>query len=202
MKQALLAVTVLALSCAECDGGIETAHVKLGRPAGPAIAVGPVPRKRGLVGDGVALRKTSVRGTSNLSARRQLAVKKQGQMVRLVKYRPEAARRKKSDRTPPSVKSSKRQTATIGLASFYSDDRETASGEKFNKHGLSAAHPSLPFGTRLRVTNVRNGRSVMVRVNDRGPFAHGRVIDVTAAAAEALGMVNAGVVKVTLDIVR
>ena len=89
-----------------------------------------------------------------------------------------------------------------GLASFYSDDQETASGERFDRHRLSAAHPSLPFGTRLRVTNVRNGRSVTVRVNDRGPFVHGRVIDVTSAAAEALGMVDVGVAKVTLDIVR
>jgi rare lipoprotein A len=90
----------------------------------------------------------------------------------------------------------------LGLASFYSDDRETASGERFDRHRLSAAHPSLPFGTRLRVTNVRNGRSVTVRVNDRGPFVHGRVIDVTSAAAEALGMVDVGVAKVTLDVVR
>jgi rare lipoprotein A len=90
----------------------------------------------------------------------------------------------------------------LGLASFYWEDRQTANGERFNKHELTAAHPNLPFGTRLRVTNVRNGRSVTVRVNDRGPFVHGRIIDVTSAAAETLGMVNAGVVKVTLDIVR
>jgi len=89
-----------------------------------------------------------------------------------------------------------------GLASFYSDDTQTASGETFDKHQLNAAHPSLPFGTRLRVTNVRNGRSVTVRVNDRGPFANGRVVDVTLAAAEALGMVNQGVVKVALEVVR
>ena len=99
-------------------------------------------------------------------------------------------------------KFSKRQIAMLGLASFYSEDRETASGESFNKRELTAAHPSLPFGTRLRVTNVRTGRSVTVRVNDRGPFVHGRIIDVTSAAAEALGMVDAGVVKVTLNVVR
>ena len=90
----------------------------------------------------------------------------------------------------------------LGLASFYSEDTETASGDRFDKHGLTAAHPTLPFGTRLRVTNVRNGRSVTVRVNDRGPFVGGRIIDVTLAAAEALGMVNAGIAKVTLDVVR
>ncbi|MBR0820580.1 septal ring lytic transglycosylase RlpA family protein [Bradyrhizobium liaoningense] len=78
----------------------------------------------------------------------------------------------------------------------------TASGERFNKHALHAAHPSLPFGTRLRVTNVSNGRSVIVRVNDRGPFVRGRIIDVTSRAAEALGMIRMGVVNVTLQIVQ
>jgi peptidoglycan lytic transglycosylase len=90
----------------------------------------------------------------------------------------------------------------LGLASFYSEDQETASGERFDRHGLSAAHPSLPFGTRLRVTNVGNGRSVTVLVNDRGPFVDGRIIDITSAAAEVLGMLDVGVVKVTLDVVR
>jgi rare lipoprotein A len=90
----------------------------------------------------------------------------------------------------------------LGIASFYSEDRETASGERFDGHGLNAAHPSFPFGTRLRVTNLRNGRSVTVRVNDRGPFVGGRIIDLTSAAAEALGMIDAGLAKVTLDVVR
>ena len=90
----------------------------------------------------------------------------------------------------------------FGLASFYSEDQMTASGEGFNKHALHAAHPSLPFGTRLRVTNVLNKKSVIVRVNDRGPFVHGRIIDVTSGAAQALGMIKIGVVNVTLEIVR
>ena len=90
----------------------------------------------------------------------------------------------------------------LGLASVYWEDTETASGERFDKHQLSAAHPTLPFGTRLRVTNVRNGRYVTVRVNDRGPFVKGRVVDLTLAAAEALGMVNEGIAEVTLDIVE
>lgn len=90
----------------------------------------------------------------------------------------------------------------LGLASFYSEDCETASGERFDKNKLNAAHPSLPFGTRLRVTNVTNGRSVTVRVNDRGPFVHGRIIDLTSAAAQVLGMTDAGVVNVTLRLVR
>jgi len=89
-----------------------------------------------------------------------------------------------------------------GLASFYTEGTETASGEKFNTHELTAAHPTLPFGTRLRVTNVATGRSVTVRVNDRGPYVHGRVVDVSYSAAEALGMVGQGVAKVKLDVVQ
>jgi rare lipoprotein A len=89
-----------------------------------------------------------------------------------------------------------------GLASFYTEGTETASGEKFDTHELTAAHPTLPFGTRLRVTNVATGRSVTVRVNDRGPYVRGRAVDVSYSAAEALGMVGQGVAKVKMDVVQ
>lgn len=92
-------------------------------------------------------------------------------------------------------------SASHGLASFYSYDPHTASGEKFDKHELTAAHRTLPFGTRLRVTDVTTGRSVTVRVNDRGPFVRGRVVDVSASAAETLGITAKGVAKVKLDVV-
>ena len=92
--------------------------------------------------------------------------------------------------------------ASQGLASFYSEGARTASGEKFDAHELTAAHPTLPFGTRLRVTNVATGRSVTVRVNDRGPYVPGRVVDVSYSAANALGMVGRGVAKVKLDVVE
>jgi rare lipoprotein A len=95
-----------------------------------------------------------------------------------------------------------RQYASNGLASYYSHGSRTASGEKFNAGELTAAHPTLPFGTRVRVTNVNTGKSVMVRVNDRGPFVRGRVIDVSRSAAESLGMVGRGVAKVKLDVVE
>lgn len=94
-----------------------------------------------------------------------------------------------------------RPTASRGVASFYSDT-ETASGEKFDKNELTAAHPTLPFGTRLRVTDVSSGRFVTVRVNDRGPFVRGRVVDISPSAAEALGMVDKGVANVRLDVVQ
>jgi rare lipoprotein A len=92
--------------------------------------------------------------------------------------------------------------AWSGLASFYTEGTLTASGEKFNTHQFTAAHRTLPFGTRLRVTNVTTGRSVTVRVNDRGPFVPGRVVDVSYSAAESLGMVEGGVTKVKLDVLR
>jgi rare lipoprotein A len=94
------------------------------------------------------------------------------------------------------------QVASRGVASFYTEGTQTASGERFDTHDLTAAHPTLPFGTRLRVTNVATGRSVTVRVNDRGPFVHGRAVDVSYAAAERLGMVGRGVAKVKMDVVH
>ena len=94
------------------------------------------------------------------------------------------------------------QIASQGLASFYSEGARTASGEKFDARELTAAHPTLPFGTKLRVTNVATGRSVTVRVNDRGPYVPGRVVDVSSSAADALGMVERGVAKVRLDVVQ
>jgi rare lipoprotein A len=92
--------------------------------------------------------------------------------------------------------------ASQGIASFYTEGTLTASGEKFDTHELTAAHPTLPFGTKLRVTNVATGRSVTVRINDRGPYVPGRVVDVSYSAADALGMVGKGVANVKLDVVQ
>lgn len=92
--------------------------------------------------------------------------------------------------------------ASHGVASFYSEGARTANGEKFDPNQLTAAHPTLPFGTKLRVTNTKNGQSVTVRVNDRGPFVHGRAVDVSYSAARALGMVGSGTANVKLDVVQ
>ena len=89
-----------------------------------------------------------------------------------------------------------------GLASFYMAGSRTASGEKFDPHELTAAHRTLPFGTRLRITSLATGRSVTVRINDRGPFVPGRVLDVSYSAADRLGIVGRGVAKVKMDIVQ
>jgi rare lipoprotein A len=94
------------------------------------------------------------------------------------------------------------QPESHGIASFYTEGTQTASGEKFDTRDLTAAHRTLPFGTRLRVTNVTTGQSVTVRVNDRGPFVPGRVVDVSHSAAETLGMVEGGIAKVKLDVVQ
>jgi rare lipoprotein A len=94
------------------------------------------------------------------------------------------------------------KTALHGVASFYTEGTKTASGEKFNTMEMTAAHPTLPFGTKLRVTDVSSGKSVTVRVNDRGPYVQGRVVDVSYSAANALGMVGKGVTNVKLDVVQ
>lgn len=90
-----------------------------------------------------------------------------------------------------------------GLASWYNyqeNGSETASGESFNDRDLTAAHLTLPFGTRVRVTNTLNGRTVVVRINDRGPYITGRMIDLSTAAASLLGMFETGVVPVNVDV--
>ncbi|MDM8545366.1 septal ring lytic transglycosylase RlpA family protein [Candidatus Venteria ishoeyi] len=90
-----------------------------------------------------------------------------------------------------------------GLASYYSDKlqgRSTASGQPYDKDKLSAAHLSLPFGTLLRVTNLANGKHVIIPVNDRGPYRDKRIIDVSRKAAEALDMISAGIIKVSIEI--
>jgi rare lipoprotein A len=87
-----------------------------------------------------------------------------------------------------------------GIASFYGNESgsKTASGQRFNQNALTAAHRTLPFGTRLRVTH--GSRSVVVTVNDRGPFVHGRVLDLSTAAAREVGLTSAGVGRVTAEV--
>ena len=91
--------------------------------------------------------------------------------------------------------------AQCGKASWYKMGTRTASGEAMNANALAAAHRTLPFGTRVRVENLGNGRSVVVRINDRGPFVGGRVIDVTRGAAVQLGMIGSGTAKVKVTVV-
>ena len=92
----------------------------------------------------------------------------------------------------------------VGVASWYGGKfhgRTTASGEPYDMHAMTAAHPSLPFGTKVRVTNLENGRSVVLRINDRGPFAKRRIIDVSRHAAEHLGFLRAGLARVRVEVI-
>ncbi len=103
---------------------------------------------------------------------------------------------------PPAKKRVGTGEGMSGQASWYGGQHHggpTASGERFNKNALTAAHRTFPFGTRVRVTNLRNGRSVVVRINDRGPYGRGRVIDLSEAAARAIDMIDAGIVPVKLE---
>ena len=105
---------------------------------------------------------------------------------------------------PPAKKKTERALAQ-GIASWYGQKfhgRKTASGERFDMHELTAAHPSLPFGTLVEVRNLDNGRKVVVRINDRGPSVAGRIIDVSHAAAVELGMIDRGVAEVALYLVE
>ena len=90
------------------------------------------------------------------------------------------------------------------MASYYGREAHgepTASGEKFNMNALTAAHKTLPFDTKVRVTNLANNKSVVVRINDRGPFVAGRIIDLSYAAAKRIGMLAAGVTEVEIVVV-
>ena len=92
-----------------------------------------------------------------------------------------------------------------GLAAYYSqrlNGRRTASGERFNNGAMTTAHQTLPFGTKVRITNVKNNKSVVLRVNDRGPTQPNRIVDVTRAAAQRLGFVRSGVTEVKLEVVE
>jgi rare lipoprotein A len=93
-----------------------------------------------------------------------------------------------------------KQHALNGLASYYAQGELTANGEHFDKNALTAAHKTLPFGTRVRVTRLDTGSSVVVRINDRGPFKPGRVIDLSEHAAENLGLTSVGLATVRLDV--
>ena len=104
-----------------------------------------------------------------------------------------------------SPTSAKTTFLNSGVASYYGPGfhgRRTANGETFNMHAMTAAHRTLPFGTKLKVTNLANGKSTIVRVNDRGPYVGGRIIDLSVAAAQQIGSTSSGVARVNLEVVK
>jgi rare lipoprotein A len=106
---------------------------------------------------------------------------------------------------PPIEQAEALEALGAGGASYYGKrfhGRKTASGERFDMNAMTAAHRTLPFGSKIKVTNPSNGLSVVVRINDRGPFAKGRVIDLSRAAAQSIGMIQRGHARVELDLVQ
>lgn len=125
------------------------------------------------------------------------------------KYKKSAYKSKKSRKYSKTRRYAKKRKSTKrysgggslhGKASYYWQPQRVASGGWFNPNALTAAHKTLPFGTRVRVTNKRNGKSVVVRINDRGPYIKGRIIDLSKRAAGVIGMRAAGVVPVSVQI--
>jgi rare lipoprotein A len=105
--------------------------------------------------------------------------------------------------TPPAAQPARPAPGVeVGVASYYAHrfhGRRTASGAPYDMHAMTCAHPRAPFGTRLRVTDLESGRSVVVTVTDRGPFARGRVVDLSYAAAKAIGLVHRGLARVRVE---
>lgn len=116
--------------------------------------------------------------------------------------KPQVAKQQATTIKPQQNTNVKVKATANGTASYYSygSSTRTATGERFNPQDLTAAHRTLPFGTRVRVTNNWNGRSVIVRINDRGPFIRGRIIDVSLGAARQLGMISTGIASVKVEV--
>ena len=119
-----------------------------------------------------------------------------------------AATKSNSQRTAspsPAKNSTDKKHEMVGQASWYGPGfhgKTTANGEKFNQNAMTAAHKTLPFNTNVKITDLETGKSVVVRINDRGPYAKGRIIDLSKRAAEKLGMKEKGHTKVKLEIVK
>jgi rare lipoprotein A len=146
------------------------------------------------------IRQAAPRGDKEIIAARKGDKEQTATPTFVVMVKPEIYSGKNPITLAPD-KQVKQRDATYGIASFYGSGSRTANGEKFDPRNMTAAHRNLPFGTRVRVTDVSTGRSVMVRINDRGPFIPGRIVDVSKGAAEQLGIVDRGLAKVKLDVV-
>lgn len=150
------------------------------------------------------LAKGTSEGRESVSRRSNLGVMTSDNDVRPAARSRRAARaeareerRSRSSRVTPT---SYTGGGSSGIASYYWQPQRVASGGMFNPNAMTAAHKTLPFGTRVRVTNHNTGRSAVVTINDRGPFVRGRVIDLSRAAAGAVGMIGSGLARVTLEI--
>jgi peptidoglycan lytic transglycosylase len=132
-------------------------------------------------------------GSSASSAK---ATWKKGRKARVSKRYRKVSKRKRARRSITRTYGG----GSTGIASYYWQGQKTASGARFNPNAMTAAHRTLPFGTRVRVTHLSTGRSVIVRINDRGPFIKGRIIDLSRGAARVLGITGAGLAKVSVSV--
>jgi rare lipoprotein A len=196
---------MFSISCARTSLVDMKASVCPNAPLGAAAGIRNVMQRLAVVLGAASLaacaQSSVVTNKSEIFTPSRLASREHNQTISFAPNRRVAVAKK---HTPfaSNKKAAETRVASRGIASFYTEGTQTASGEKFNTNELTAAHPTLPFGTRLRVTNVASGRSVTVRINDRGPYVAGRVVDVSYAAAETLGMVGGGLAKVKLDVVH
>jgi rare lipoprotein A len=194
-----------SISCAKACAGIKANRIHLDRLEVTTVGVRNVVRLVAVVLGAASLaacaQSSVVGGRSQLLATSQQPSIEHNRRISSAMTRRVMVAKK---HTPfkPEKNAAEPQVASNGVASFYTEGTKTANGEKFDTNELTAAHRTLPFGTRLRVTNVATGKTVTVRVNDRGPFIPGRVVDVSYAAAETLGMVDGGIAKVKLDVVH
>lgn len=165
---------------------------------GAALAIAAPAGGPALADTGVSTGASTGENTTQLSARYALPVATTIRIAPAVSAVQTIALDPPAPPEEPAIRS-----LGTGVASYYGrrfHGRSTASGERFDMHGLTAAHRTLPFGSKVRVTNPRNGKSVVVRINDRGPFSGGRTIDLSRAAAEEIGLVRAGHGEVALEL--
>lgn len=143
----------------------------------------------------------------NISTKKKVTAKKVANITKKAssKVIKKKAVKKKSAQKQKKYKTASRKYFQTGIASYYANmfnGRRTANGEIFSNKKMTAAHRTLPFGTLIEVTNLRNGRSVIVRINDRGPYVHPRVVDLSSAAAKKIGMYHSGIAKVKIAILN
>ena len=146
-------------------------------------------------GSARASARSQPRTARNTRATRQRAVSQDDDTPRTSRR---STRSRGGNRTLASLTGSGLRSS--GIASYYWQPQRLASGGWFNPNAMTAAHKTLPFGTRVKVTNLNNGRSVVVRINDRGPYIAGRVIDLSRAAASAVGMTGSGVARINMAV--
>ncbi|MDX2204106.1 MAG: septal ring lytic transglycosylase RlpA family protein [Hyphomicrobiaceae bacterium] len=180
----LALAALAALSVALVDA--RTASAASWQCVGPEVACG---------GGHSATKKASYKKTAHKAHYKKAAYKRTDKATRSARLEHKAAKR--------SVVSSSSYSggSSGGMASYYWQGTQTASGARFNPSGMTAAHRTLPFGTRVLVTNRNNGRSVTVTINDRGPFIKGRIIDLSRGAANVIGMTGRGLASVSVEVI-